>query len=98
MLHLPAMTAEGAAITIQLDQAALESLRAAVTPLAVRPMTPAEFATYAGLSLRTVSRCLSAGLPRIKIGRSVRIEPAPALEWLRGQSAASRRRRGLRLT
>jgi len=97
MLCLPAKTATGEPITIVLDPGAIEALRGAVTPIGVRPMSPVEFSAYAGISRRTLSRCLAAGLPRIKVGRSVKIEAAAALEWLRQRGSSIRRKRSGRV-
>jgi hypothetical protein len=47
--------------------------------------TKAEFASRAHISLRTVNRQIELGLPVIRIGGAVRIDPQRGMAFLRGE-------------
>lgn len=83
---LPATNvATGEHFEIELDEAALFTLAGSVAGVAA-PMRREAFAEFLKVSLRTVDGMLAAGVPRIKIGAVILIEPAPALEWLRART------------
>lgn len=42
-----------------------------------------DVAAYAQCSPRTVCNLIVAGMPRIKLGRLVRFDPAAVMEWMR---------------
>jgi hypothetical protein len=47
----------------------------------------AEFGYAHGICDSTVRKLVRAGMPHMKIGAQIRIEPGPALEWLRQHGA-----------
>lgn len=46
------------------------------------PFTRAEYAARQRVSEKTINRLLKAGLPHLRVGKLIRIEPAVADAWL----------------
>lgn len=54
-------------------------------------LTKAELAEALRVSVRSINKLQNIGLPRVKIGTSVRYELAAVLEWLRSRSVTTGR-------